>query len=50
MSRFVQGADRRQPTLLPECLDDYVAKFNLDGFSENRSVPAIFTGLDSWAR
>ncbi|WP_374389445.1 hypothetical protein, partial [Brevundimonas sp.] len=24
MSRFVQGGDRRQPTLLPECLDDYV--------------------------
>ncbi len=28
MSRFVQGADRRQPTLLPECLDDYVAENN----------------------
>lgn len=28
MSRFVQGADRRQPTLLPECLDDYVAEEN----------------------
>ena len=28
MSRFVQGADRRQPTLLPECLDDYVAEDN----------------------
>ena len=26
MSRFVQGADRRQPTLLPECLDDYVTE------------------------
>ena len=28
MSRFVQGADRRQPTLLPECLDDYVTEDN----------------------
>lgn len=28
MSRFVQGADRRQQTLLPECLDDYVAEEN----------------------
>ena len=29
MSRFVQGADRQQQTLLPECLDDYVAGDNL---------------------
>ena len=28
MSRFVQGADRRQQTLLPACLDDYVAEDN----------------------
>ena len=28
MSRFVQGADRRQQALLPECLDDYVAEDN----------------------
>ena len=28
MSRFVQGADRQQPMLLPECLDDYVAEEN----------------------
>ena len=28
MSRFVQGADRQQQTLLPECLDDYVAEDN----------------------
>ena len=26
MSRFVEGEDRKQPTLLPSCLDDYVAK------------------------
>ena len=26
MSRFVEGQDRRQPTLLPSCLDDYVGE------------------------
>ena len=28
MKRFVEGEDRRQATLLPECLDDYVAQDN----------------------
>src|SRR5919106_6983690 len=28
MKRFVEGQDRRQATLLPECLDDYVAQDN----------------------
>jgi hypothetical protein len=28
MTRFVQGADRGQWTLLPECLDDWVADDN----------------------
>jgi hypothetical protein len=28
MTRFVQGADRGQSTLLPECLDDRVADDN----------------------
>ena len=28
MSRFVEGDDRRQPTLLPSCLDDYVSEDN----------------------
>jgi hypothetical protein len=28
MTRFVQGADRGQSTLLPECLDDWVADDN----------------------
>src|ERR687893_1524764 len=28
MKRFVEGEDRRQVTLLPECLDDYVAADN----------------------
>ncbi|MFG1191796.1 IS1182 family transposase [Xanthobacter flavus] len=28
MSGFIEGCDRRQPTLLPDCLDDYVAEEN----------------------
>jgi transposase len=28
MSRFVEGEDRRQPLLLPSCLDDYIAADN----------------------
>ena len=28
MKRFVEGQDRRQATLLPECLDDYVTEDN----------------------
>jgi transposase len=28
MKRFVEGEDRRQATLLPECLDDYVSEEN----------------------
>ena len=28
MKRFVEGEDRAQVTLLPECLDDYIAEDN----------------------
>ncbi|MHB2204988.1 hypothetical protein [Methylobacterium sp. CM6257] len=28
MARFIAGEDRRQGTLLPDCLDDYVAADN----------------------
>jgi transposase len=28
MKRFVQGQSRTQTTLLPKCLDDYVAEDN----------------------
>jgi transposase len=28
MGRFVEGEDRSQSTLLPECLDDYVTEDN----------------------
>ena len=36
MKRFVEGKDRRQTTLLPDCVDDYVSEENpvraLDAF------------------
>ena len=28
MARYVEGSDRKQVTLLPECLDDYIAEDN----------------------
>ena len=28
MKRFIEGEDRQQVTLLPECLDDYIGKDN----------------------
>ncbi len=28
MKRFIEGADRSQLTLLPDCLDDYVEEDN----------------------
>lgn len=28
MSRFIEGQDRSQVTLLPECLDDFIAEDN----------------------
>jgi hypothetical protein len=33
--RFIEGADRNHPTLLPECLDDYV--------DDNNPVCGIYT-------
>jgi transposase len=50
MSRFVQGADRRQQTLLPECLDDYVAEDNpvqvVDVFVDELDLKALgFEGM-----
>jgi transposase len=41
MSRFVQGSDRDQVTLLPECLDDYIAEDN-----PVRAVDAFVQELD----
>jgi transposase len=28
MTRYIEGSDRRQALLLPECVDDYVDKNN----------------------
>ncbi len=45
MSRFVQGSDRDQVTLLPECLDDYIAEDNpvraVDAFVEELDIGAF---------
>src|SRR3712207_795797 len=41
MKRFVEGEDRRQATLLPECIDDYVAEDN-----PVRAVEAFVDALD----
>lgn len=43
MKRFVEGADRSQVTLLPECLDDYIAEDN-----PVRVVDAFVDELDLW--
>ncbi len=50
MSRFVEGCDRRQPTLLPDCLDDYVAEDNpvrvVDVFVDDLDLGALgFDGV-----
>jgi transposase len=41
MSRFVEGEDRRQPALLPSCLDDYV-----DGANPVRVIDVFVDELD----
>ncbi|MDI3384004.1 IS1182 family transposase [Xenophilus aerolatus] len=41
MKRFIQGQDRQQVTLLPECLDDYIAEDN-----PVRAVDAFVDALD----
>ena len=53
MTRYIEGSDRRQAFLLPECLDDYVCEDNpirvieafvdeldLGGLGFERAVPA----------
>ena len=48
MKRFVEGQDRRQSTLLPECLDDFVADDNpvrvIEAFIDELDLGAL--GLD----
>jgi transposase len=51
MQGFVQGADRQQMTLLPECLDDWVGEGNsvraVDGFVDALELRALgFDGVD----
>ena len=41
MKRFVEGGDRRQATLLPDCVDDYVTEEN-----PVRAVEAFVDALD----
>ena len=41
MKRFIQGQDRYQSTLLPECLDDFVSEDN-----PVRAVEAFIDALD----
>ena len=41
MKRFVEGADRGQSTLLPECLDDFIDEIN-----PVRAIDAFVDGLD----
>ena len=50
MKRFVEGEDRRQATLLPECLDDYVAPDNpvriVEAFVDELDLAALgFAGI-----
>ena len=44
MKRFVEGEDRNQVTLLPECLDDYIGEDNpvrvIDVFIEELNLSA----------
>src|SRR5438132_1681502 len=51
MQGFVEGADRQQATLLPECLDDWVDEGNssraVDGFVEALDLRGLgFDGVD----
>ena len=51
MKRFIEGEDRSQSTLLPACLDDYIAEDNpvraVDAFVEELDLKALgFAGAD----
>src|SRR6186997_555052 len=51
MSRFIEGADRNQATLLPEYLDDYIAEDNpvraVDAFVDELDLKQLgFAGAD----
>jgi len=48
MGRFVEGAQRSQTTLLPECLDDFIAEDNpvriVDAFVEELELASLCHG------
>src|SRR6187402_1740384 len=51
MKRFIEGEERGQITLLPECLDDYIAEDNpvrvVDAFVEELDLQALgFEGIE----
>ncbi len=51
MGRFVEGADRGQSTLLPECLDDWIGADNpvrvIDVFVDELDLAALgFSRVD----
>jgi transposase len=45
MKRFIEGLDRSQTTLLPDCIDDYVDEDNpvraVDGFVDMLDLAAL---------
>jgi len=45
MKRFIEGEDRQQVALLPECLDDYIGEDNpvrvVDAFVEELDLQAL---------
>jgi transposase len=54
MKRFVVGAERDQPTLFPECLEDWVDENNpvrvIDVFVDNLDMADLcFAGVDPQA-
>jgi transposase len=54
MKRFVEGADRTQITLLPECIDDYIAEDNpvrvIEAFMDELDLQKLgFAGIEPQA-
>ncbi len=52
VKRFIEGEDRKQVTLLPECLDDFVAEDNpvriIEAFVEELELASL--GFDARSR
>ena len=51
MKRFIEGEDRQQVTLLPECLDDYIGEDNpvrvVEAFVEELDLYSLgFEGVE----